>query len=546
MAISRALVPSLLVYRVAAAAMTFAVGAATCIVPAQPADGNEIEGQAPPNMAILKHAHGGAWFVAQDLKDKYDRLLDQVRVLQSELEHKGLSANEAHARIGGLRGELDALRREIESKKVLISPLKVHTRQETTLFDLGPEKLLLITGDDIVVEGWDGPQVKCVLEKTILAPGGAAVDEHFAGLKLIHAHGKAPEIVGASDTEREAQEQLFLASPEGSRLDERQRAARGRLLLEIAGNYAPYRAFQGREFDHLEIQGLTHDQGNRQVTVRVNSDGGGGNLGSDWQRHASLTVFVPRCRAVALRGCLVNLNVTDLNADLVVTSDGSTDRDYDGRFAIHGLHGSLTVKNAPLDVVDSITGNVTIVQTADELTNTGTQHEDNWRTLYIPPPRELVCHEIDGDFSAWFTRVDLKLTGIAGRIDVRNEFGETSLTVQKPLADKPHRLLSDSGRIELSLPGNQLQRLPVLALTNCGKARCNAARDVLEEINFTTSSAGDRSRRGWRGFTTANRGDGMRLLTLVNRLDDILSGSDRASGLDLVSRGGTVVVSIEK
>jgi hypothetical protein len=38
----------------------------------------------------------------------------------------------------------------------------------------------------------------------------------------------------------------------------------------------------------------------------------------------------------------------------------------------------------------------------------------------------------------------------------------------------------------------------------------------------------------------------MRLLTLVNRLDDILSGSDRASGLDLVSRGGTVVVSIEK
>ena len=156
MAISRALVPSLLVYRVAAAAMTFAVGAATCIVPAQPADGNEIEGQAPPNMAILKHARGGAWFVAQDLKDKYDRLLDQVRVLQSELEHKGLSANEAHARIGGLRGELDALRREIESKKVLISPLKVHTRQETTLFDLGPEKLLLITGDDIVVEGWDG------------------------------------------------------------------------------------------------------------------------------------------------------------------------------------------------------------------------------------------------------------------------------------------------------------------------------------------------------------------------------------------------------
>lgn len=508
-------------------------------------DENRIDGKAPPNMAIVKRARGGVWFVAKDLKEQYDRLLDQARVLQSDLESKGLSAQEARQRIAGLRGELEKLRIEIERKKVLISPFKVHTQNETSLFDPGPEKLLVISADNIVVEGWDGPQVKCVLEKTVLAAGDKPVDGHLAGLKLIHKHGLAPEIVGQTDAEREAGEQKFLTSPDGKNLTPQQQASRSRLVREIADNYSAYRDFQGREFDTLEIQGLTYDQGNRQVTVGVDSPGGDGNLGSEWQRHASLTVYVPRCRAVALRGCLVNLDVHGLSASLTVTGDESHDRDYEGKFSIHGLQGSLTVKNAPLDVIDSVTGNVTIVSTI-ELANTGTQHEDGRRTSYTPPPRQLVCQEIAGDFTAWFSRVDLKLSGITGRIDVRNEFGDTTLVASQALADKAHRLLSDSGRIEISLRRNQFERLPLSALTNCGSVRTNARQDVLEDTNFTTSSAGDRSRRDWRGFKTINRRDPLQIMAAVNRLDAVLLGSERASGIDLISRSGTVVVTVEQ
>jgi hypothetical protein len=405
--------------------------------------------------------------------------------------------------------------------------------------------LLVITGDNIVLQGWDGSQVKCVLEKSVLAADGRPVDEHLVGLKLIHKHGPAPEIVGRTDAEREAAEQKFLASPDGRKMTPGQRASRSSLLREIAEYYSAYREFQGREFDLLQIQGLTHEQGNRQVTVGVDSAGGDGNVGSHWQRHASLTVFVPRCRAVALRGCLVNLDVSGLNAALVVTSDGSDDRDYEGRFSIHGLHGSLTVHNAPIDRIDSVTGNVTIVSTT-ELANTGTKYEDDHRTSYTPPPRQFVCEEITGDFIAWFSRVDLKLSGIAGRIDVRNEFGDTTLASAQPLADQAHRLLSESGRIEVSVPRKQLERQPLSALTNCGTARTNVGREILDETNFTTSSAGDRSRRGWRGFKTPNQRDAFQILAAVDRLDAVLTGAERTSGLDIVSRAGTVVVIIEK
>jgi len=544
MLVSRNSLPSLAACRAIGVGLILAGWFVFCVPSARGADEKRIDGHAPPNMAILKNTRNGVWFVAKGLKEQYDRLIEQARALQADLEREGLSAPEARQRISGLRRELEKLRMEIERKKLLISPFKVHTQNETTLFDLGPEKLLVVTGDNIVVEGWDGLQVKCVFEKTVLEAGDDPVDEHLAGLKLIHKHGQAAAIVGQADAERVADEQKFQASSDGQKLTPEAQASRSRLLREIADNYAAYRAFQGHDCDFLEIQGLTHEQGNRQVTAGIKSDGGQDTLGSSWQRHASLTVYVPRCRAVALRGCLVNLDVTGLNAELTVSSDGSRDRDYEGEFSVRSLHGSLTVKNVPLDVIDSITGNVTISATT-ELANTGTQHEDGWRRSYTPPPRQLVCQEIDGDFIAWFGRVDLKLSGITGRIDVRNEFGDTTLEASRALADKPHRLLSESGRIDISVRSKQLEQLPLSALTNCGTVRTNARQDVLEDTSFMTSSAGDRSRRDWRGFKVTNRRDPDQFFDTISRLDSVLSDSERTSGLDLISLSGTVVVTIE-
>src|SRR5262249_4099532 len=159
------------------------------------------------------------------------------------------------------------------------------------------------------------------------------------------------------------------------------------------------------------------------------------------------TVYVPKCRAVALRGCLAGLDVADLQASLILSRAGSHDRDYEGTFRIRSLVGNLTVDNVPLDLIDAVDGNVRIVSTM-ELANTGTTHEGGLRTAYTPPPRVLTCRNISGDFSAWFTRGDLKLSEIGGQIDVRNEFGDTTMVSRSQLADKAHRLLSQSGRVE--------------------------------------------------------------------------------------------------
>jgi hypothetical protein len=67
--------------------------------------------------------------------------------------------------------------------------------------------------------------------------------------------------------------------------------------------------FQNKEIDIIEISGLTHDQGNRQLIFEVKSPGGGGRMGGVWQRHARLTVYVPTCNRVGVRGGLEGLEV---------------------------------------------------------------------------------------------------------------------------------------------------------------------------------------------------------------------------------------------
>jgi hypothetical protein len=376
-----------------------------------------VEGTAPPGHELLAHRRGGAYFIAKALKEDYDRLLGQMKALKAELGAGRMTGEEAQRSLRDLQGQLEKLRKEIEQKRVLVSPVKIHVQTETTTFDLGPEQLLVITADNVQVEGWEGSQVKCVLEKTILAPDDKPVDAHLKGLKVIHKLGLVRQLVGRTPAEVDADEQKFLASPDGREMNDDNRRSRKALVQQIAGDYAIFHDFQGKSIDTLEIEGLTHQQGNRQIIVGINSPDGGGTLGSDWQRHAALTVYVPKCRAVALRGCLVGLDVTDLHAALILSRAGSQNRDYDGTFRIRGLDGDLTVDNAPLDLIESVRGNVTLVSTM-EMANTGTQHAGGERTAYTPPPRVLTCRNIEGDFSAWFTRGDLKLSEISGRIDV--------------------------------------------------------------------------------------------------------------------------------
>jgi hypothetical protein len=513
----------------------------------------KVEGEAPPDHALLKHVRGGAFFVAKDLKERYDALVARVRALESAVAADQIKGAEALRELRELEPQLNELRKEIEAKKVLVSPVKVQTQTEEFAFDFGPERLLIITADQVRVVGWDKPQVKCMLKKSILATGDQPEDEEFKALRVVHRHGAAPELVGKTDAENTAKEEEFQNSDAGRKLSDAQREGRRQLLNEIQSSYAPFREFQGKELDQIEIEGLTGQQGNRQVTVGVRSAGGGETLGSDWRRSAELTVYVPPCAGVLLRGCLVGLDVENLKAPLTATDSGSRDRDYDGSFQIKGVEGRVKLYNVPLDRLEQIDGDVTLVATL-EYANTGTTHEAGKRVYYTPPPRQCAVSDINGDFSAWFARSTLNLESISGRIDVRNEAGNTSLS-SKLSPDAAHCIVSECGRIEVRTTAEALGKLPLLAVTGQGSVRTNADSSLLSGTNFTTGNPVDGSRRNWRGvktnrvnlkgMETSRPFDPEAFLEQARRPAAALAGEPRSAGLDLISRSGAVVVLIE-
>ncbi len=157
--------------------------AAICSVASRADDEpTKVEGEAPPDHAVLKHVRGGAFFVAKDLKERYDALLARVRGLEAAVAADQIKGADALHELRELEPKLNELRKEIEAKKVLVSPVQVQTQTEEVAFDLGPERLLVITADRVRVVGWDKPQVKCLLKKSILATGDQPENEEFNAL----------------------------------------------------------------------------------------------------------------------------------------------------------------------------------------------------------------------------------------------------------------------------------------------------------------------------------------------------------------------------
>lgn len=494
---------------------------------------------APPNLAVLRHTTAGAYFVAPDLKQKYEQLLARVERLKADVAAGNIAGDEALRQLGELEPQLAELRDEIEDRKVLVSPLKVQKQTEELLFDLGPERRLVVTADALRVVGWDGPQVKCVLEKSVLAAGDEPEEAEFRAMKLVHRHGEASEIVGRTPEVVAAEEAAFLVEKRDEPLTPEQTASRRRLVDSIQASYSPYRKFQGKAIDLVKIEGLTHEQGNRSIVVDVNSPGGEGAMGSDWRRSASLTVYVPRCEGIVLRGCLCGLAVEGVDAELTVTDAGSRDRDYDAEFSIADIVGPLAVYNVPLDRVESAAGDVTIESTV-EYANTGTTHADGRRVTYTPPPRSCTIAGVRGDLTAWFSRVDLHVAGVTGRIDVRNESGDTVVDGAE-LAATSHRVLSWAGRVELQAPPALFEQLPVMAVTSDGRAETDADQGVFEKVSVTSGDPSDGSRRNWRGFKTPARGDVERF-SYLERPGRVWSGEETTPGITLISRSGATAV----
>jgi hypothetical protein len=510
---------------------------------------------APENHLQLKDTASGTYYVAKPLKEEYDRLLSRLRVLQADIESERTSGTEALRSLKALQTDLVRLREEIEKKKLFVPIAKTHVQTDTSTFDLGSERLLVITADNVRLVGWEGPGVKVELTKTILSVDGKLDEAEMKGLKVIHKHARIPEKVGRTKAENDVEEAAFLKTKDGQALTPKNLEWRNKFHAEIRAHYAIYGDFQGKEVDTLDIEGLTHDQGNRQMTLEVESKDGGSSLRSVWQRHAALTVYVPECKAVAIRGGLEKLDIENIKTSLVITADDSHDRDYDGESRIRGITGSLAARNIPLHTIEDVSGDVSLTCTVD-LANSGTTHDGGsdpgqvLRTFHVFQAVPCSVKNIGGGFQAWLCRVDLKLENVAGRIDVRNEFGETHLTMSKPLSKEAHRVVSEAGRVEVSFTAASLGDFPLWAVTQCGNVRTNAPRGMLDSFNFTQGTDSEGVSRSWNGLRRAKKEDAKfdpeEFLESASRADKALHNQTRSAGLDLISRGGTVVVTVKK
>jgi hypothetical protein len=501
--------------------------------------------QAPPNQDVHYFAVGGVYYVAKDLKQRRDRLIEQMQSLKNQVDESDISGDEALHRLKNLDLDLDSLQKRLDETKMFVTPFKTSTQTDTVTFELGPEKLVVITADDLRVESWAGPGVKCFLEKTVFTAGKEPAEPQLKALEVVHQRGRFPQIVGRTAAEIEADERKFLDSPDGRKLNAAQRVSRNTLVHQISDSYAVYRDFQGKEIDSIQIRGTEYDQ-NRSISFGTKSDNGGGTLGSTRQRHVKLTVFLPACRSVALRGCLVGLLVQNLKTALVITNADSRDRDYEGRFELTNHVGSVRVEHVPLQKIDQVQGDVRLLLT-EEFSNTGTASRGDWRVTYAPAPSALACTNITGSFTAWCGRMKLKLAGLAGQIDVRNEFGDTELKLDRSISKHAHRVVSQAGRIDALVPRALLDRIPLFAATSHGKVETNVDRDVLDELNFGTPGPEPGVIRNWREFVSKSEtGSFEKQFATIVRMGLALAGEDRSPGLDLISRGGIVAVKIEK
>lgn len=490
---------------------------------------------APPQHSIIRDARGGAYFIPNALYERYEQLRSRVELLATEIEQQQPDAGEAVAEAGRLQHELETLQQEIEQVEVFVSPVRQYVQTDTYEFDAGPERCLVIVADGIRLETSDDDRIRCELRKSILAEEQPAEDQ-FAVIHVEHHYGPAEDLVGVTDAQRDADEARFLASPEGLALTDEQRGNRSALIRDIAAHWHRYAAFQGKSVDVLRVKGLDFSEGNEHLTIKVASEGGTGQMSGHWRRDADLTVFVPRGMQVAVLGCQAGVNVHDFDGALLLTTDQSHDRNYQGEFLIDGVTGQLEIHNAPIRVIRRIGGNVTI-RAIGEMRNGGTHHADDARRNYVDRSSRTIVEEIAGDLDAEYLDTHLQLREIQGTVRVVNRHGTTELLGGLRFAeDHAHSVQSESGTIRVHATPEMLAARQWYLLSQMGELRVNAPRDVLEQVSFTSGEP-------WHGFVSVSQGDGADPLQSWYRMQrpgQLLSGQPLPPGIDILTRSGNI------
>ncbi|MBL8817247.1 MAG: hypothetical protein JNL58_14565 [Planctomyces sp.] len=493
---------------------------------------------APAGTDVFETSFEGTWFVDRELKMSYDALIAEVQLLEQRVSNGDITATQARDSIAALRESLAGVREKIDKQKTLVSAFEIVRQEVEGRIDLGPEKLLVVTADRIKVVGWSESYAKYVVVKTVLSTG-TPVDEHLAGIRVIHEHKVSPELVGKTDAEMKVWRDDFLNPKEGVIQTPEQMENKKQMWERHFANGERFMPFVGREVDSLRIEGLIYQEGNQHLSYELKRPEGGGQFGSRWRRSADLTLYVPKCTALLLRGCQMGMDISGVNGHLMMTSAGSQDRDYNGSFSIRDHVGPITLSNVPMDVIERVTGDVRIEATT-EMTNTGSHHADGRWVLFTPPPHRLQVSQVTGNLTANLTRSKLHIDGVDGILNVRNDFGDTHCTIAKSLIAGNHRIVGQSGLVSVLVAKDAKIGLPIFAATSCGSAATNLNRDELDDLNVTYNST-EGIRRDWRSlFTALSQNDFEARFALHERPDQIIADRERSPGLDLLSVAGRV------
>jgi hypothetical protein len=470
--------------------------------------------RAPGDSQILSSNRRGAYFISRALKDSHDQLLHRLAALRSEINEARIQPAEARRRLDALTGELAVLRKKIDQAKLYIPGADVHqaTATETINFENGG--YLLIDAGQVEIRGWDQPSVRCVLEKSVLSDGPKDVSMDLSAIRVTHRMVAGKDLFGYYKN------------------------IQGKAEFQAEWDRFLFKDFLDREFLQVRVAGLAHDEGNTQLPMEMKNEEGSGITGSEWKRQAKLVVFVPNCKRLAVRGGLAGFKVDGLDANLVISGDG--DRDYDAKYEISNVRGSITSERIPLHRVSNITGDVRI-DARPFVGNVSTTNDDRGITMEPGEMGRYQFQDILGNLQARFSRGDLSIGGITGRVDVENDFGRVAWLVDRPIAKLDHRLTSQGGTIEVHLAENMLNGLPLNLFTESGIVHMDPGMGKdLESPMFTgLTSAG--ILRGWHGFATKTAAEAK--FDLRNRLNNALEGHTREPGVDVLTLGGTILLS---
>ena len=490
--------------------------------------------QAPSDYRIFEQDMAGAYFIAGPMMAQYESLRVRATRMREVIDRGQLDSTQVSAVVGAvaaLQKELNDLLQRIDQAKLYIPGATVHKRTETIHVPIRPDELLLVDCEKVDIRGWDGPDVQCVLEKTVLNDGNGKVEEDFAGVELVSRKGTGKEFFGFYSDVRD--------QPQFKDNEDMQRELKRFVFSD----------FLGREFPYITVKGLDHEGGNRQIDVSVRSERGDGFSSSQWRRHATLTLLVPKCQRVGIRGGLGRLKVRDLNARLSVLGQGN--RDYKTEYEVANLGGSLSADNIPIGLIDGVKGSVSVVATT-YAENKGTGHGPQGVSFTVNAPRESVYRNIEGDLKARFCRANLKIGDVGGRVDVENDFGNTVWQAERELGQKgDHRVVSQSGGVTLRFGEKVLGGLKLEMFTECGELyrRNDVEKGVnarYEESNFQTGD-GDVVRRGWTSWALRRGREGRDVVAgfgRFRRVADVLYGRERTPGVDVISRAGRVAVGV--